>query len=109
MRTAIYVYEPSTVKIRAKDPRDAGVEIVRYHQPGELAAVGVHRLDRGIYLIVSRSELEVGGINIEVQVVANNKDDWPDPKAQVVALEPGSSIGTIKEFFLVAKDLSIDS
>jgi hypothetical protein len=109
MRTAIYVYEPSTVKIRAKDPRDASVEIVRYREPRAQPAVGVHRLDPGIYLIVSNRGLEVAGPNIEVQVVANNKDDWPDPEARVLALEPGASNGTIKEFFAVAMDLSIDS
>jgi hypothetical protein len=69
MRTAIYVFERSNVKIRAKDPRDARVEIVRYHQPDAQPAVGVVTLDRGIYLIVSKSALEVDGINVEVQVV----------------------------------------
>jgi hypothetical protein len=108
MRTAIYVFERSNIKIRAKDPRDARVEIVRYHQNAQ-PAVGVVTLDRGIYLIVSKSALEVDGINVEVQVVLNDKDEWPEITARMLALEPGASIGTVKEFFIVAKDLSVDS
>jgi hypothetical protein len=109
MRTAIYVYERSNVKFRALDPRDARVEIVRYHQPGAQPAVGVVTLDRGIYLVVSKSALEVDGINVEVQVVPNDKDEWPDITARMLAPEPGATVGTVKEFFIVAKDLSIDS
>lgn len=111
MRTAIYAYQTAEVTIRARDPRDAKVVISRFDQPiGAPAreAIGTHTLEPGIYLIVSRDVLEVLGVGIEIKAVPNNKDTWPDPKAQVLALAPGASTESIKEFFTVAKDLSVD-
>lgn len=108
MRTAIYAYEPTTVKIRTRDPRDAGIEIKRYQQSSNQLAVEVQKLARGIYLVVSRGALEVDGLNIEVQVELNDKDEWPELAARVLALETGATESSVREFFRVAKDLSID-
>jgi hypothetical protein len=111
MRTAIYVHEPSTVTIRATDPRDARVELSRYHQ-GTQAAVGAHQLDRGIYLIVSSCAMEVTGAGltpgVAIDIIRNDKDIPPDPKATVVALEPGATAASVIQFLTVAKDISPD-
>jgi hypothetical protein len=108
MRTAIYVNEPSTVTITANDPRDAEVQLCRYNQATRRAAIGTLALEPGIYLIVSRSELHVTIRSVGLQVVANDKDPWPFPKANVIALEPGATLETLREFFTVAKDASPD-
>jgi len=108
MRTAIYLREPSIVTISAKDQRDANAQICRYRQTLSQVAVGTRRLDPGIYLVVSSGELAVSGAALDVQIVANDKDTWPDPKANVIALEPGASAASITEFFTVAKEISVE-
>jgi len=108
MRTAIYVREPSTVTISATDPRDAGAQLCRYNQAVTQVAVGTHELVPGIYLVVSSSALAVTGTAVDVQIVTNDKDPWPSPKATVVALEPGATATSIQQFFVVAKVLDVD-
>ncbi len=107
MRTAFFIQELSSVTIRAEDPRDTSVELYRY-QGTATPAVGTHKLEPGIYLIVSNGSMHVDGVHGNVQVVANNKDEWPDPPPRVVRLEAGASTASVKEFLTVAKDLSLD-
>jgi hypothetical protein len=107
MRTAFFIEETSSVTIGAADPRDAGVELFCYHGQAT-PAVGKHALDPGIYLIVSNGSMGIDGVRGSIQVVANNKDDWPDPSPHLVGLEPGASTASIKEFLTVAKDESLD-
>jgi hypothetical protein len=106
MRTAIYVQQPSTVTIRPTDPRDAKALLCRYNQLPEQAAAGTHKLQPGIYLVISSGPIEVHGLGTTTQIVANDKDIWPDPKATVIGLEPGATAASIQEFFTVAKDIS---
>lgn len=107
MRTAFFIQEASSVIIRADSPDDANVELFCYHGDPTLA-VGKHTLDPGIYLIVSNGPMHVDGVRGSVQVVANNKDEWPDTPPHVVQLEPGASTASVTEFLTVAKDLSLD-
>jgi len=107
MRTALFIQEMSGVTIRAEDPRDDGVELYRYAGDATLA-VGTHKLTPGIYLIVSNGAMLVDGVHGSVQVVANNKDDWPEPSHNLVRLEAGASAASVKQFLTVAKDLSLD-
>jgi hypothetical protein len=107
MRTAFFIQESSNVTIRAEDPRDGSVELYSYH--GDVTpAVGKHALDPGIYLIVSNGTMGIEGVRGNIQIVANNKDDWPDPSPHLVGLEPGASTASVKEFLTVAKDESLD-
>jgi hypothetical protein len=106
MRTAIYVHESSTVTIRATDPRDAKAELVRYNRPANVPAIGTHELEPGIYLIVSNGALEITGLRIEFEATRNDKDIWPDPKLNVIALEAGATSKSIQQFCNVAKDIS---
>ena len=108
MRTVIYVHQPSTVTIREQQPRDASAVLCRYNQGAGQPAVGLHRLDPGIYMIISSGELEVSGSELEVVVLPNDKDIPPDPKLAIVALEPGATVASIQSFLQIAKDISID-
>jgi hypothetical protein len=120
MRTGIYVHKPTTVTIRASAPQDALVQLRRF--PGaacegdaraqlrEPAAVGTHQLDVGIYLIVSSSPMQIAGSDLSTQIVANDKDGWPDPGATVVGLVSDATSTTLKaiqEFFAVAKGIEV--
>jgi hypothetical protein len=108
MRTALYIAQPTTVTIRTDDPLDAKIAICRYHQPPTAAAAGTHQLEPGIYLIVSRGPLEVTSADTTVVTSRNDKDIWPEPKGNVLALEPGATVASVQEFFEVAKDISPD-
>jgi len=105
MRTVLFVHEPSAVTIRAADPRDAAVEICRFNGVGQ-PAIGAHKLERGIYLIVSSGPLTVEGVRGDIETIRNDKDEWPEPKPIVVTLESGASVASLREFLTVAKDIS---
>jgi hypothetical protein len=116
MRTGIFVQEPTTVIIRASAPQDARVQLRRLRlntceadaraHLREPDAVGTHQLDTGIYLIVSSGPMQIAGDNLTTQIVANNKDPWPDPEA-FVGLVPGATLETVQEFFAVAKGIEV--
>jgi hypothetical protein len=122
VKTVIFVEEPSTVTIGANHPRDAKAVLYRYKRDGDgdgdgepaadvrppEPAVGEHQLERGIYLIVSQAGLAVHGVRGAIEVIANNKDDWPDPRPNLVALEPKATVATVQEFLAIAKDMSLD-
>ncbi len=121
MRTGIYVQKPTTVTIRASAPQDARVQLRRYCAPTREAAagarmrdpdaVGTHQLDAGIYLIVSSSPMQIEGANLTTQIVANDKDGWPDPPATVVGLvsdATSTTLAAIQDFFAVSKGIEVD-
>lgn len=120
MRTGIYVQKPTTVSIRATAAQDARVQLRRF--PAATCetdarahvqapdAVGTHKLDPGIYLIVSSSPMQIAGGNLTTQVVANDKEDWPDPGATVVGLVSNATSTTLKaiqDFFAVTKGIEV--
>jgi hypothetical protein len=107
-RTALYVYEPSTVAIRAKDPAEAELLLYRYGRKRQQVAPGALALDRGIYMILSRGELDITGGNVHAIALASDKDVPPEPRAQVVGLEQGATPSTIQTFFEVFKGIDVD-
>jgi hypothetical protein len=120
MRTGIYVQKPTTVTIRASASQDARVQLRRFRAASceadarahlrEPDAVGTHQLDAGIYLIVSSGPMQVAGDNVTMQIVANDKDGWPDPPAPVIGLVSESTSTTlkaIKDFFAVTKGIEV--
>lgn len=117
MRTGIYLQKPTTITIRARASQDAHVQLRRFRpntceadaRPHlrEPEAVGTHQLDAGIYMIVSSSPMQIEGDNLTVQVVANNKDPWPDPELTVVGLVPGATTAAVQQFFAVAKGIEV--
>jgi hypothetical protein len=108
MRTALFIVQPSTVTVRAVEPRDAASELCRYQQ-APVPAIGTHQLEPGVYLITSSAPLAIDGVQGELQAQRNDKDEWPSPKLTVVALEPGATAASLREFLSVAKDLSPDA
>jgi len=106
MRTAIYVHEPSTVTIRAKGANEAAARLCRYNRAGNQLALGTHQLERGIYVIESRGELDVSGSHLDIVPLSNDKNIPPDPKA-FVALEPGATAQSVQRFLSDAMDISV--
>ncbi len=104
-RTILYVYQPSSVTISATRSDDGGAVLYRYPGTGQ-AAIGTHKLDPGIYMVVSFGEVVVSGSNLEVVTGLHGKDIPPDPKLAAMALEPGASLDKIKEFFKINRDAS---
>lgn len=117
MRTGIYVQKPTTVTIRASAAADAYVELRQFRVVAseidarahlrDPAAVGTHQLDAGIYLIVSSSPMQIEGDSVTTQVVANDKDPWPEIAANVVALVSGAVTASIRNFFEVTKGIEV--
>lgn len=108
MRTAIYVFEPSTVTIRAKDPGEDRVTLCRFNRRAEQVALGTRELEAGIYMILSSRGVEVSGGQISVVPLAGDKDVPPEPKAQVLGLEQGANAAAILQFFLISKGIEVD-
>jgi hypothetical protein len=117
MRTGIYVQKPTTVTIRASAPQDALVQLRQFRLETceadarahlrEPAAVGTHQLDAGIYLILSSSPMQIEGDNLTTQIVANDKEGWPDPGVTVVGLVPNATLPAIQRFFAVSKGIEV--
>ncbi len=117
MRTGIYVQKPTTVTIRASAAQDAAVQLRRLEMKTceadaralqEPVAAGTHRLDAGIYLIVSSSPMQIEGDGVTTQIVANDKDPWPELAATVVGLVPGANMKSLQMLFAVAKGIEVD-
>jgi hypothetical protein len=108
MRTAIYVKQPTTVVFEPRTQEVPTALIVPFNPSTKgHPATGSVALARGIYLIHSEQPIAVSGPDIEVEISINDKDEWPDPPAPLIALEPGASAETIKSFFAIAKDLEL--
>lgn len=107
MRTAIYVFEPSTVTIRSQDPGEDRVTLCRFNCKPERVATGARQLAPGIYMILSSSGVDVSGGQISVVVMPHDKDVPPEPKLQVLGLEVGATAATIQQFFDITKGIDI--
>jgi len=109
MRTAIYVHEPSTVTIRAKGANEAAARLCRYNQAGNQLALGTHQLERGIYVIESRGEMDVSGSHLDIVPLRNDKNIPPDPKVIVpmLPLEPGATTESVQRFLSDAMGISV--
>lgn len=118
MRTGIYVQKPTTVTIRASAPADARVQLRQFRVMTSQAdvraslrdptAVGTHQLDPGIYLVVSSSPMQIEGDGVTTQIVANDKDPWPEIAAPVVGLVLDATMASVQDFFAVTKGIEVD-
>jgi hypothetical protein len=101
MLTVIYVYEPATLTIQTRDPRDEHAILRRYDQKGPpsdlhaLRQAGPLKLEPGVYAILSRKGLSIDWSGARVETATLSKDDWPDPPG----LATGASQEQIKTFF----------
>ncbi len=108
MRTALYVHQPTTVTFSPSVQEGPTPFIVRYPDDakGIPATASVH-LERGIYLIQSKYAMVPTGEGFDLVVMINDKDEWPDPPQQQIALEPGATLEKIRMFFTIAKDVEL--
>lgn len=104
MRTAIYVAEPSTVTIRATAPGETSATLYRFQRGAGKPALGTHQLEPGIYMVLSIGGVDVTGNGLTVAPLSKDKDIPPEPKAAVLAAEPGATPDAIARFFQVTKD-----
>jgi hypothetical protein len=101
MLTVIYVYEPATVNIEARDPRDERAILRRYDngQPPreiqEIHQAGGVPLEPGVYAILSRRALGIDWTGGRVETTTLTKDEWPDPPS----LQAGASEEQVRAFF----------
>jgi hypothetical protein len=98
MLTVIYVYEPATLTIEARDPRDERATLRRFDKrlpPREIRELGTVPLECGVYAILSRGTLRIGWSSGRVETSTLTKDEWPDPPS----LEAGASQEQVRAFF----------
>ena len=107
MRTALYVFEPSTVTIRSNDPGENSVRLCRFNRKAERVGLGARQLEPGIYLIVSGGGVGVSGGHISVVALLGDKDEPPEPKVQLFGLEGGVTHAELQQFFAVAKGIEV--
>lgn len=83
MLTAIYVFEPSTLRITSANRNERAV--LRAYPETEARsdrpALGELPLAPGIYAILSFGPLLVERLSGRYEQVALQKDEWPDPPA----------------------------
>ena len=110
MRTAIFVYESTTVTIKCND---TGLQVVPYGGGSSFAATGdPQSVSPNLYKIVSTSTVSVssGASSTVVMSTTDDKDKWPDPLPTNL---PSSMSGTtpqqIWDFFVVPGARSLAS
>jgi hypothetical protein len=101
MRTAIFVYEPTTVTITATE----NLQLASFDgAPARAVTASALAVGPGIYKIVSASPVSVVSASSRTQVLSttSDKDKWPDPPPATL---PGTLAGTappaIWDFFVV--------
>lgn len=99
MRTAIFVYERTTVAIRASE----SFELVEMNGNGgirSLVEASEVVLDPGVYKIVSSQMVTVDGDTsfIYVDSTDDPKKPWPDPPPKAIA---GLQASMLRAFFVI--------
>src|SRR5258708_22631511 len=90
MRTAIFVYEPTTVTIKTTET----LHLVPFDGRSAMAvSAGAMTVSPGVYKIVSASQVSVTSASGKTQVMSttSDKDKWPDPPP---AMLPTTLAGT---------------
>jgi hypothetical protein len=102
MRTAIFVYESTTITIKCDD---TGLQVVPYGGASSFAPTGdPQSVSPNLYKIVSTSTVSVssGASSTLVMSTTSDKDKWPDPPPATL---PSSMSGTtpqqISDFFVI--------
>lgn len=110
MRTAIFVYEPTTITIKSDD---TGLQIVPYGGASAFAVTGnAQSVSTNLYKVVSTSAVSVasGATSTVVVSTTSDKDKWPDPPPLTL---PSTMAGTtdqqISDFFVIPGARSLAS
>lgn len=107
MRTAIYVYNPTT---STEFSVNVNAVVTRFESPTTESKVtndnGKCMLTRGIYKVVgdmpSIAVPPGSGADFDIIVVANDKDPWPDPPAKFQSTFAGVSLDVLRGFLPMA-------
>jgi hypothetical protein len=105
MRTGIYVLQTTTISITTTEENRKLEQMVLTNASGaaDVMALAKDRrnereLTPGVYRVLSTSEIEVSGTNIEVVELPRDKDIWPDPSSAIQATLHVSS-DEVRNFF----------
>lgn len=110
MRTAIFVYEPTTVTITTSE---TNLQLISFDGKSDVVVVSEAALPvvPTIYKIVSSSQVLVGSASSKTQVLdtSNDKDEFPDPPLALPSTMVGTSTEAIQSFFVIpdAKSLKL--
>lgn len=85
MRSAIYVYEATTLTIKASEDGLELEPLDRSQAPVALTRWTQLPLRSGIYRVMSTAAIEVSGPYIDTALNLADTDDWPDPPGRVTA------------------------
>jgi hypothetical protein len=98
MRTGIYVYTSTTLTIQSSEP----VVLVSLDNQSISLDSGTMstQVSPGIYKAVTSSAITVTGSSIDVVIVQNSKDTWPDPPLAVISAFNVTSTN-FKSFFTI--------
>jgi hypothetical protein len=97
MHTAIYISQPVTITIHARNEAPS-IYLHRYGGRPEEKPTGEITLEPGIYMAVSKAELEIAGEYMAWAMLRGSKDEWPDPPAEMLAMA-STTTGKVKDFF----------
>jgi hypothetical protein len=109
MRTAIFVYESTTITIKSSD---SGLQVVPYGASSFAATGDPQSVSPNLYKIVSSSAVSVasGAGSTAVITTTDDKDKWPDPLPSTL---PSTMYGTtsqqIWDFFVIPDARSLAS
>jgi hypothetical protein len=106
MRTAIFVYESTTITIKSSD---ADLKVVPYGAASSFAATGDPQpVSPNLYKIVSSSAVSVSSdaSSTVVMTTTNDKDQWPDPPAALPSTMASTTDEQICGFFADARSLA---
>lgn len=110
MRTAIFVYESTTITIKCND---TGLEVVPYGGASSFAPTGdPQSVSPNLYKIVSASTVSVGSgaSSTVVMTTSDDKDKWPDPlPASLPSTMAGTTSQQIWDFFVIPDARSLAS
>jgi hypothetical protein len=105
MRTVIYVRQPSTVAIQAKEEC---LELCLFPTGHSSIKPGPHRLDRGVYVVVSKGDIDVSGPSASAVAIPNIKDVPSDPQLQQIAQAGGVNLVDLTAFITaLVKDIEV--
>jgi len=108
MRTALFVYEPSSVIIST---RESGVELSSLDTGTVTLNNGsnARTLARGVYKIVSNDEVDVTGEITALDIVpaTGNKENGPTPPIRAAQLVDPIGASTLQAFFAVPEAKTI--
>jgi hypothetical protein len=108
MRVGIYAYGPTSVQLTGK-AKLLTFSAETKESPSVELLPGANPLGRGIYLILPIDDCAVSATGeCDMITPAGDKDDWPDPKAQIASFDAtfaSVDYASLKAFFAIARGL----